>query len=238
MILGISWLALLLASLAMVLGGIIQASVGLGFALAAIPLIALVESAFIPGPIILAGMVMVIVVAIRGRADIDGGEIGFGVFGLAIGTAIGALGLWLIPAAWARPVFGLVILAAVAVSLFAPPIRLSRGSLIAAGAASGVMGTMVGLHGPPLGLVYQNEPPPRTRLMLSTFFIPATLISLAALALLGRFGQRELLLGLLLVPGPLIGLALAPLVARFLDRTRTRYAILAIAAVSGALLLV
>ena len=237
MILGISWLALGLATLAMILGGVIQASVGLGFALAAIPLIALIETAFIPGPIIMAGTVMVIVVAVRGRANIHRGEIGIGVIGLAVGTAIGALSLWLIPPAWSQPVFGLVILAAVAVSLFAPPIRLSRGSLLAAGAASGVMGTMVGLHGPPLGLVYQNEPPARTRLMLSTFFIPATLISLVALALLGRFGQRELLLGLLLIPGPLIGLALAPVVARYLDRRRTRYAILAIAAVSGALLL-
>ena len=73
--------------------------------------------------------------------------------------------------------------------------------------------------------------------MLSTFFIPATLISIAALALLGRFGQRELLLGLMLVPGPLVGLAVAPHVTRFLDRRRTRYAILAIAAISGVLLL-
>ncbi|MGH7006230.1 MAG: sulfite exporter TauE/SafE family protein [Alphaproteobacteria bacterium] len=237
MILGVSWLALALATLAMVLGGVIQASVGLGFALASIPLIALIETAFIPGPIILAGTIMVILIAVRGRADIHRGEIGIGVVGLAIGTAAGALGLWLIPPAWSRPVFGLVILAAVAVSLFAPPIRLDRGTLLAAGTASGVMGTMVGLHGPPLGLVYQNEPPARARLMLSTFFIPGTLISMVALALLGRFGVREILLGLMLVPGPLLGLALAPLVARHLDRKRTRYAILAIAAISGALLL-
>ena len=65
----------------------------------------------------------------------------------------------------------------------------------------------------------------------------AALISIVALALLGRFGQRELLLGVILVPGPLIGLAVAPRVTRYLDRRRTRYAILAIAAISGGLLL-
>jgi len=236
-ILGVTWSAVALASLAMVLGGVIQASVGLGFALAAIPIIAVIETAFIPGPIMLAGMVMVIVIALRNRAVIDRAEIGIGVAGLAFGTALGAAGLSLIPPAWSRPAFGILILVAVFVSVAIPPPRLSHGKLLTAGAASGVMGTMVGLHGPPLGLVYQNEDPARTRVMLSTFFIPGTLISISALALLGRFGQREILLGLLMIPGPLVGLALAPLVARHLDRTRTRYAILAIAAVSGALLL-
>jgi uncharacterized membrane protein YfcA len=108
---------------------------------------------------------------------------------------------------------------------------------MAAGTAAGVIGTMVGMHGPPLGLIYQNEDPSRARVMLSTFFIPATAISISALALLGRFGTRELGLGLLLVPGPLLGLALAPLVRGYLDRRITRFAILAIAAISGALLL-
>jgi hypothetical protein len=130
----------------------------------------------------------------------------------------------LIPPSAARPVFGVLILAAVAASLFAPPLRLTPLNLFVAGTVSGITGTMVGLHGPPMGLVYQNEPPPRTRLMLSTFFIPATIIAVVALAILGRFGWRDL------------GLA-ARYVARYLDRRRTRYAILAIAAVSGALLL-
>jgi uncharacterized membrane protein YfcA len=237
MVLGVPWLDVALAVLAMAFGGVLQASVGLGFALASIPLIALVNTTFIPGPIILAGMVMVVVIALRNRETIDPNEIGIGVAGLAAGTALGAVGLALIPPAMARPAFGALILIAVLASLLSPPVRLTRGSLLAAGAASGVVGTMAGLHGVPLGLVYQHEDPARARVMLSTFFIPATLISLAALALLGRFGQRELLLGLVLVPGPLLGLVLAPWVARRLDRRRTRYAILAIAGISGALLL-
>lgn len=238
MILGIAWYHLILACLAMAVGGIVQATIGLGFALAAIPLIALIDTAFIPGPILVAGMVMVVLIAIRGRASIDRGEIGIGVAGLTIGTVVGAIGLWLIPAAWSRPVFGAVILLAVLASLAAPPVPLTRSSLLTAGTASGIMGTMVGLHGPPLGLVYQNEVPARARIMLSTFFIPATIISMAALAVLGRFGLREILLGLLLIPGPLLGLAVAPLVGRYLDRKRTRWAILLVAGVSGALLLI
>ncbi len=237
MILGVPWPDLALASLAMALGGVVQASVGLGFALVAIPLIALINTDFIPGPIIFAGMILVILIAVRGRAMIDRTEIGFGIAGLAVGTVLGAIGLSLIPPTSSRLVFGILILAAVLASAIAPPIRLSRGALLAAGATSGVVGTMVGLHGPPLGIVYQNEDPARARIMLSTFFIPATLISLAALALLDRFGSREVLLGVMLVPGPLLGLAMAPMAAGHLDRQRTRFAILAIAAASGALLL-
>lgn len=237
MILGVAWTSVMLASLAMALGGLIQASVGLGFALAAIPLIALVETAFIPGPIMMAGMFLVVVIAWRGAARIDRAEIGFGFGGLVAGTAIGAFGLWLVPPDSARLVFGILILVAVLISAFAPPLLLTRRNLVFAGTASGIVGTMVGMHGPPLGLVYQGQEPWRARLMLSAFFVPAVAISLAALALLGRFGLRELGLGLLLVPGALVGLAAAPLAAPHMDRRRTRYAILAIAGISGALLL-
>ena len=163
-------------------------------------------------------MVMVLVFVFQRRKDIHRKEIGLSVIGLVIGTVVGAIGLWLIPPSAARPVFGLLILAAVAASLFAPPIKLTPLNLLLASTVSGVSGTMVGLHGPPMGLVYQNEPPPRTRLMLSTFFIPATIIAVIALAILGRFGWRD---SATAISRRRCWVFVARFVARYLDRRRT-----------------
>ena len=62
--------------------------------------------------------------------------------------------------------FALLILVAVLVSLIGTGVRVSRGALLAVGGAAGVMGTMVGIHGPPIALVFQNAEPAQARAML------------------------------------------------------------------------
>jgi uncharacterized membrane protein YfcA len=100
------------------------------------------------------------------------------------------------------------------------------------------MGTMVGIHGPPIALVFQNAEPAQARAMLGAFFAVGYAMSVTALAVVGLFGRQELTLGLLLLPGIGIGCAIAPLVARFLDRGRLRIAILTISGASAVALLV
>jgi hypothetical protein len=99
------------------------------------------------------------------------------------------------------------------------------------------MGTMVGIHGPPIALVFQNAEPAQARAMLGAFFAVGYAMSVVALAVVGLFGRRELALGLLLLPGVCIGYAIAPLVGRFLDRGRLRIAILTISGASAVALL-
>lgn len=131
-----------------------------------------------------------------------------------------------------------MILAAVLVSLLGTGVRVSRGALLAGGGAAGIMGTMVGIHGPPIALVFQNAEPAQARAMLGAFFAVGYAMSVAALAMVGLFGRQQLALGLLLLPGVGIGCAIAPLVARFLDRRRLRIAILTISGASALVLLV
>jgi hypothetical protein len=173
----------------------------------------------------------------RGRAAIDRRELGLALIGLCIGTAIGAWGLSVVAPASLTKLFALLILAAVLVSLFGTGVRISRGALLAGGAAAGIMGTMVGIHGPPIALVFQNAEPAQARAMLGAFFAVGYAMSVAALAAVGLFGRQELVLGLLLLPGIGIGYAIAPVVGRFLDRGRLRIAILAISGASAIVLL-
>src|SRR5580704_5971614 len=217
---GLSATMLGLATLVMAVGAALQAAVGLGLALFVVPLLALIDVRLVPGPMLLASVALAVMMAHRGRAAIDRRELGLSLIGLCIGTAVGAWGLSLVAPASLTQLFALLILLAVLVSLLGAGVRVSRGALLAGGGAAGVMGTMVGIHGPPIALVFQNAEPAEARAMLGAFFAVGYAMSVVALAVVGLFGRQELLLGLLLLPGIGLGYAVAPLVARFLDRRR------------------
>ena len=234
---GLSVTTLILATGVMAIGSALQAAVGLGLALFVVPLLALIDVRLIPGPMLLASVALAVVMAHRGRAAIDRRELTLALVGLCVGTAIGAWGLSLVAPASLTKLFALVILAVVLVSLLGTGIRVSRGALLAGGGAAGIMGTMVGIHGPPIALVFQNAEPAQARAMLGAFFAVGYMLSVAALAVVGLFGRQELAFGLFLLPGVGIGYAIGPFVARLLDRGRLRIAILAISGASAVVLL-
>jgi uncharacterized protein len=98
------------------------------------------------------------------------------------------------------------------------------------------MGTMIGIHGPAISLVFQNAEPKAARAMLGAFSAIAYLGSVLALALFGLFGCLEMGRAVVLMPGVVIALALAPATRRFINRARLRAAILSIAVLSAILL--
>jgi len=215
----------------------LQASTGMGMALFAAPLLALVDPALVPGPALCAVMVLSLVVAWRERGTLDIRMLAPAILGLLFGTAIGA-GLLAILVGWhLAQMFAALILAAVLLSVLGLPIRAGKLFLLLGGVASGVLGTMAGVHGPPIAIVLQHEPPERLRAMLCTFFAIGCAIALLALAGIGVFGVAGVGRSLTLLPGVVIGLAFTPLVAGRIDRRRARIAVLAISALSALALL-
>jgi uncharacterized membrane protein YfcA len=221
---------------AMAIGSAFQAAVGIGMALFVVPILALVDPSFIPGPMLLAGTVLAAMTAYPERDAIDLKGLGVALCGLAVGTLAGALALRFVAGPHMPRVFGVAILAAVLVSVLGLTISVSTRSLLLGAAASGIAGTMAGIHGPPMSLVFQHAEPRVARAMLGAFFTVAYLGSVATLALFGLFGTPQLERAIVLLPGVAIGLAVAPVARRFINRHRLRLAILGVAAISGAVL--
>jgi uncharacterized membrane protein YfcA len=215
----------------------LQAGTGMGMALLAAPLLVLVDPSLVPGPMLCAVVALSLAVGWRERAAIDRRVLVVALTGLLGGSAIGALVLISLSGVHLAPVFAGVILATVLLSVVGPHVRASRPALLIGGAAAGIVGTMFGVHGPPIAIVLQHEPPARLRATLCAFFAVGCTVSLGALAIIGGFGVSQLRLGLELVPGVVIGFACAPIVGRMLDRRRARIAVLTISALSAAALL-
>jgi len=230
--------AALIATAAMAIGSAFQAALGIGMALVVVPILAPVDPGFIPGPMLLAGSLLTAMTAHAERDAIDTKGMGASLVGLSAGTVIGAVALRLASGHDVSRVFGLLLLVAVLISVFGKPVAMSARNLMLAAGASGVMGTMIGVHGPAMSLVFQGAEPKTARAMLGAFFTVAYLGGVVALALVGLFGKSEIIRAIILLPGVVAGLALAPLTRRLIDRRRLRVAILAVATISGVLLIV
>lgn len=132
----------------------------------------------------------------------------------------------------------MLVLVAVAITAAGISVPLSVGSILLASGVAGVMGTVAGVHGPPIALLYQRETPARIRSALLPFFVFANALSLLALAAIGMLGWRELGAAAILVPGLVLGYLASPWLMRIMSAGAIRALILAISAASGIALMV
>lgn len=222
-----------LANLAMAAGAAAQASIGMGLNLFTVPILALIDPVFVPGPVLVHSFLVAIAASYRLRGDIDLRELKLSAAGLLAGTAVAALLLTQLDPARLPRLFGVLVLAAVALTAAGYRVAVTRRSLIAASATAGVMGTVAGVHGPPIALLYQHEKPERIRSALLPFFAIANSVSLVALAAVGMFGWRQIEASILLFPGLIVGFLAAPWLIRIMSARAIRLSILAISAISG-----
>jgi len=224
----------------------LQASTGMGMALLAAPLLSLVQPSLVPGPTLCAVLALSAAVAVRERADIGRRILSVALPGLIAGSVAGAGLDKAFHALHLAPVFGVLILLAVLVTvlMYAADRRvpLRWPWLLVGGSLAGLIGTMFAAHGPPIALVLQELPRRQLRATLCAFFAIGCVISLVFLSVTGRFGMSGFIDGLLLMPGVPIGFAFAPLIDRWLARDArranwTRYSVWIISSLSAAALL-
>jgi len=228
-----TWTALLAANLAVALGAVVQAATGVGGGFLMVPLLAWIDLALIPAPVIFASFALTLLMAARGWRHVDLGLAGWMLVGLVPGSLAGA---WLLASiGWERlgVLFASMILLAVAISLSGLQPRLSRGNALVAGGLAGLMGASAGIGAPAMALMLQRQSGPRLRANLAVLYTGASVIMLLILAAFGRFGTRELGLGAGLMPGFLAGYWLARRLHRHVDAGRSRQAVLALSALAA-----
>jgi uncharacterized membrane protein YfcA len=221
--------ALILATI----GAALQGSVGLGLAVVAAPILMLFNPLWVPGPMLLAALVLVILIAYRDRAHILAEDVAIATTGRIVGTIPAAYSISLLPAEIYDLVFGGIVLLGVLLSVSGWHIARNRRNVLFSGILSGVSSTLSAVGGPPMALVYQHDRGPSVRGTMSTIFILGTIISIAGLWLAGHFTQQQFIMGASLLPGILIGFAISRHTAAWLDLRHTRPAILTVSAVSA-----
>ncbi|MCD6517075.1 MAG: sulfite exporter TauE/SafE family protein [Candidatus Aminicenantes bacterium] len=223
----------ILAFIIATFGSALQGTIGFGLGLIGVPLLVMLNPAYVPGPVLLSALCLTVLIAQRERHAISIKEIKWAVTGRVFGAVIGSYLLTVIPQKNVSVLFGATILLAVIISFSRIKLELNSINLLGAGTVSGLMGTTSAIGGAPMALVYQHQKGPRIRGSLSAIFIFGTIISLTSLIVIHRFGFTEIYAALTLIPGILLGFFLSKRLARILDRGYIRHAVLIASALSG-----
>lgn len=219
------------------LASAVQASVGFGAALLAAPALVLIHPAFVPGPMLLSNLVLTVFVAQREWSDADFEGLKFVIFGRLAGTVAAAALLATISQTVFDACFGALVLAGVVLSIVHGDIVRNRVNLVVAGVASGLMGTLSSIGGPPVALAYQNVSPTVFRATLGIHFLIGGAMSFLAIWAVGRFAFTEVVLAALLVPPALLGYWLSRFGIRWVDARHVRASVLILSAAAAVIVL-
>ncbi len=219
-------------------GAILQSSIGFGLGPFAVPLLVLIDRRFVPGPLLLAAVVLTTLMYLRNRSEVRLNEFTYAAAGRVVGSIIGAYFLTIFPAQHLKPLFALLVIFAVIISAVGIKLSLNAKNLLAAGVVSGFMGTVAAIGGAPMALIYQHQKGAKLRGTLAAIFILGTLVALTSLTVVGKFGLQDIYLGLLLIPGVVIGFFLSKGAVRFLDKGYLRPAILTVTTLAAIVLLI
>jgi uncharacterized protein len=229
---------LVIVAVAIGIGATIQGAVGFGMNLIAAPVVAFVNPDLVPGPLIVASMVFTVLVAFRERAALDRTGARWALAGRVPGTIAGALLIASLSSRGVAVAVGVAVLVAAALNLAHLGLRPTPVTLLGAGLVSGFSGTVSSIGGPPLAVVYANEPGAVLRGTLAAVFVVGGLLSIASLVAVGNIGTDEALASLLLVPPLIVGFALSRRLASHIDAGRTRAAVLAVSAAGAVTVIV
>ena len=219
--------------LAAVGGALAQSTLGLGFGIVLVHVLALIAPDQLPTVPLLLAPVLCLAMIYRERAEIDVSGLPLLLVGRVLGTAAGIWLLLVLTGASLEILFGAVILIVVMVTGLRPAVAPTSPARFVAGVVSGAFGTTAAIGGPPVAIVYQGRPGAEIRSTMAVIYAIGSLMSLVGLGLAGRVTLGHLLLFLGLLVPTAFGFLISRPLARALEGRWLRPSILAFAAAAG-----
>jgi uncharacterized membrane protein YfcA len=227
-----------MAIIIVTLGSIIQGSVGFGLGPFAVPLLFLINPVFVPGPLILAALLLTMLMFLRERADVDFKGLKWAIVGRVLGTLIGAFVLTMISASHMVVLLAGLVILAVLINASGIRVKAVSWTILSAGTLSGFMAIVAAIGGAPMALIYQDEAGPTIRSTLAGIFVIGIILALISLIVIGKFGYTEFIAALWMMPGIIVGFYISSRTKKYLDRGYIRTAVLIVSALAAIVLIV
>lgn len=219
-------------------GATVQGSIGIGYALVAGAGLVAIDAGFVPGPLLLVGLIVGCRHVIAEREHLEQRALKRALFGLPFGMAAGLVLLTSIDDRTLGLLVGATTAMAATALLLGWSVRRTPRVEVLTGAATAFSSVTAGLPGPPFVVAFSDLRPAALRATAGSFIMIVAVLGFVALAATGNFGLTEFSLLALLVPGTLIGLFLSRFVRPHLDRPWFRPLILIVSGVGGLALVV
>jgi uncharacterized protein len=237
-ILGVeAWVLVVLAT-SLLVGAVVQGTVGLGLGLVAAPVASLVAPQLVPELMLWLALMMALQTVATEHRGTDWGGLAWALPTRVLGTGVG---VWVVATAPDRFIglaVAVMVLVSVALTAWTVTLPVNRVSLPVAGFVSGVTGTATSIGGPPLAILYQHSRPGVIRPTLAAYFAIGAAFSLVGLGVAGELRADVALLSLLLAPLLVVGFLASVPVRRLVPPARIRGLVLGVCAASSLVLLV
>lgn len=203
-----------------IFGAIAQSAIGLGFGIPACFLV-LLEPSMVPSCIILMGTFLAFSNALLSLKDIIKVDLIYAYFGRLIGSFM-AMPLIFLTLGTNNYliIFGILLLVATYMSIKKWNIVANKKNITIAGTISGLMGTLTGIGGPPMALVYQNSSARKVVATLNMFFGVGALFSVILFIYYDLINLPEVMKSIYLSPALIIGTYIGrrEMVKKFVDK--------------------
>lgn len=216
----------------------LQSTVGFGFALISVPLLELLNPVFAPVPQLVAVLPLTLAIVVRERHALDPRSTAWIFAGRVPGAFVGVALLKVLASGPLDVLMALMVVVGLALVVGTTSFRRTPATEFTAGVASGTMAMVSAIGGPPIAILYGNDPGPTVRANLGLVFAIGVCITLTVRAGAGEVTSTEVLLGLGFIPAVLLGVWASRGMLMRVRGTRLRNAIVVIASLSAAMLFV
>lgn len=223
---------------AVMLGTALQRLSGAGFGMIVAPIMTLAAPAWVPGTVLLIGLVVGLGSLMSARDAIVLKDLPPGFSGRLTGAIVAAFFASMVVGSSALPVVvGCIVLFAVVLNLIGLRLPITPTSLAGAGFTAGIMGTLSGIGAPPMAILYANVEARRSAATQNAFFGFGMAVSIIALAVVGLIRAPQMAFAASLAPLVPLSLFIARPMAKRVERGSIRPWALGLSATSAVILL-
>ena len=216
----------------------VQGVAGVGFAMIAVPVLALLDPRLAPVPQLLVVIPLTLYMAWQERHAVDMSGIGWIIVGRFPGLFVGLALLAVATQQVLDAFIGTVVVVAVVVIATGFKVHRTRTTKFAAGVAAGTTGVVASIGGPPVALLYNDDEAATIRSTLAAVFTIGLTLSLLGRAATGAITAMDVRISLVLFPAVVIGYVVARRIRGRVPATAIRTIILVVSATAGVGLLV
>ncbi len=229
--------ALALAWAVVAVAALVQASIGFGFNILAVPIMSLIHPDLAPNPQLVITVALSAATVIRDRVHVDLREVAYILASRPFGGLAGLAVIGVATGFWLDITIGLIVLGAVGILSTRIAVVRNPVTQSLAGFASGFTSIVSSIGGPPLILLFRDEKGPTTRSQLGFVFTIGAMISIGLRLIGDAFGSTDFLIGISMLPPMLLGFAAAGPARSSVDRKSLRVPVLVMSSLAAILLL-
>ncbi len=216
-----------------VAAGLVQGTIGFGLAVVSVPVLSLLDRDLAPVPQLLIALPLAVAMVWREWRHLDLSGVGWVLAGRFPGAALGVVLLKMFSETALDVLIAGLVLVGVAIVASGFVIRLNPFTKLTAGVASGTMGLVASIGGPPLALLYRDVEGGKLRSSLNAIFAIGILFSISVRGVTGEISTDDVRVALFLMPAAFLGLWLSRYFTDQIEGAALKNGVLALSALAA-----